>query len=145
MVLPSCPSHIFPIKSSLLESNVFMGWQTAQVGYFAHILQQAQQLGLSVSQHIFIGRLCGEPDKSIPKLWLLCFQGPVTHTEFLIEIFFFKVDSSTFELQEGRWDGQRNRILLLWAISAHFRVDKSPYGHLSVNSAPSVFLSFICG
>ena len=56
----------FQLSSSPLESNVFMGWQTAQAGYFAHILQHAQQLGLSVSQHVFIGRLCGEPDKSIP-------------------------------------------------------------------------------
>lgn len=28
----------FQLSSSLLESNVFLGWQTAQVGYFAHIL-----------------------------------------------------------------------------------------------------------
>lgn len=28
----------FQLRFSLLESNVFMGWQTAQAGYFAHIL-----------------------------------------------------------------------------------------------------------
>ncbi|KAG8511486.1 Histone-lysine N-methyltransferase MECOM [Galemys pyrenaicus] len=30
-------------------------------------------------------------------------EGPVIRTELLIEIFFFKVDSSTYELEEGRW------------------------------------------
>ena len=78
-----------------------------------------------------------------PELLLVCFQGPVIHTEFLIEIFFSKVHSSTFELQEGRWDCRKNRILLLWATSSHLRVDNLPCGYLSINLTPSLLLSFI--
>lgn len=74
-----------------------------------------------------------------PELLLLCFQGPVIHTGFLIAIFFFKVDSPTFELQEGRWDCRRKRILLSWTTSPYLRVDNLPYGHFSVNSAPFLF------
>lgn len=80
-----------------------------------------------------------------PELLLLCFQGPVIHTGILIEIFFFKVASSTFELQEGRWDCRSNRILLLGTTLTQLRGDNLPYGHLPVNSAPSLFLSFIFG
>lgn len=80
-----------------------------------------------------------------PELLLLCFQGPVICTECLIGVFFFKVDSSPFELQEGRWDCWSNSILLLWATSTHLRVENLPYGYLSVNSTLSPFLSFIFG
>ena len=77
-----------------------------------------------------------------PEFLLLSFQAPIVHTEFLIEIFFFGMDLSTLELQEGRQDFSSNRILLLRATSTHLRIDNLPCGYLSVNSTPSLFCFF---
>lgn len=98
-------------------------------------------MGLSVSQHVFIGRLCGEPDKSIP--WALALMFPEACHPHRISNRNFLFQSELIYIWIRKREGESNWVLLLWVTSIHLRVDNFSYRYLSVNSTSSPFFVFL--